>query len=76
MSVLNMLMSAREAFASWRQRERDYADLMALDDRSLADIGIRRSQIRDICDGFYAPVQSAAPVPVRGRANLTSPKAV
>jgi len=53
MSVLNLLMSARKAFADWqRAGKRAYAELMALDDHSLADIGIQRSQVRDLCDGF------------------------
>ena len=60
MSVLNLLNSAKEAFADWRRRERAYAELMALDDHSLADIGIRRSDIRAISEGSYAPGQSAA----------------
>ena len=51
MSVLNLLISAREAFADWRRRQKAYAELMALDDHSLADIGIRRSDILTICEG-------------------------
>jgi hypothetical protein len=38
---------------------------MALDDHSLADIGVQRSQVRDLCDGFYAPAPSAATAPAR-----------
>jgi uncharacterized protein YjiS (DUF1127 family) len=76
MSVLNLLVSAREAFANWRRRERDYVELMALDDHSLADIGIRRSQIRDLCDGFYAPAQTTVPVPVGEAGKVVSPRAV
>ena len=34
-----------EALAGWRRRQRAYAELYALDDRSLADIGITRSEI-------------------------------
>ena len=60
MSVLNLLNSVREAFANWRRRERAYDDLMALDDHSLADIGIRRSEIRAICEGSLAPARSGA----------------
>ena len=32
-------------FADWRARQRAYAELSALDDRDLADIGVSRSEI-------------------------------
>lgn len=32
-------------YADWRSRQRAYAELSALDDRDLADIGISRSEI-------------------------------
>ncbi|HUC73288.1 MAG TPA: DUF1127 domain-containing protein [Stellaceae bacterium] len=51
MSITNLFISAGRAIAEWRRRERAYAELMALDDRSLADIGIRRSQIRALVEG-------------------------
>lgn len=51
MSILNLLISAGHAFSDWRRRQRAYGELMALDDRSLADIGIRREQIRALLDG-------------------------
>lgn len=51
MSIVNLFISAGRAFAEWRRRERAYAELMALDDRSLADIGVRRSQIRALVEG-------------------------
>ncbi|MGH7065647.1 MAG: DUF1127 domain-containing protein [Stellaceae bacterium] len=50
MSVLNLITTAWKAFSDWRARERAYTELMALDDRALADIGIRRSQIRAILE--------------------------
>ena len=50
MSLVNLITTAWKAFSEWRARERAYAELMALDDRSLADIGIRRSQIRAILE--------------------------
>lgn len=34
-----------QALAGWRRRQQAYAELYALDDRSLADIGITRSEI-------------------------------
>ena len=58
MSVLNLLISARAAFADWRRRERACDELMALDDHLLADIGIRRSDIRAVCEGSYKPGRS------------------
>jgi len=75
MSVLSLLNSAREAFADWRRRERAYAELMALDDHSLADIGIRRSDIRAICEGSHKPALSEAPVPVPQQGKFASPEA-
>jgi uncharacterized protein YjiS (DUF1127 family) len=51
MSIVNLLIAAGRAIADWRRRKRAYGELMALDDRSLADIGIRRSQIRALVEG-------------------------
>jgi uncharacterized protein YjiS (DUF1127 family) len=76
MSVLNLLNSAWEAIADWRRRERAYAELMALDDHSLADIGIRRSEIRAICEGSYGPAPSEAPIPFPRRGEFASPKPI
>jgi uncharacterized protein YjiS (DUF1127 family) len=45
MSIVNLFVAARNALADRRNRTRAYAELAALDDRSLADIGIHRSQI-------------------------------
>src|SRR5712691_3732955 len=36
MSLINLLVAARTAIASWRQRQRAHVELMGLDDRSLA----------------------------------------
>lgn len=41
----NVLHGLTSSVAGWRQRQRAYAELAALDDRSLADIGITRSEI-------------------------------
>ena len=76
MSVLSLLNSAREAFADWRRRERACAELMALDDHSLADIGIRRSDIRAICEGSHAPAQSEEPARLSRPGKFASPKPV
>jgi len=76
MSVLNLMISAWEAFADWRRRERAYDELMALDDHSLADIGIRRSDIRAICEGSRAAAPSEAPIPFPRRGKFASPKPI
>jgi uncharacterized protein YjiS (DUF1127 family) len=62
MSLINLFVAARAAIARWRQRQRAYGELMALDDRSLADIGIHRSQIPAIVEESY---QAACRAPVR-----------
>lgn len=67
MSLINLFVAARSAIARWHQRQRAYGELMALDDRSLADIGIRREQIRAIVDGYHAAAQRA-PAPARAPA--------
>jgi uncharacterized protein YjiS (DUF1127 family) len=76
MSVLNLLNSAWEAIADWRRRERAYAELMALDDHSLADIGIRRSDVRAICEGSFGSAPSEAPIPFARRGEFASPKPI
>lgn len=43
-------------FENWRVRERAYRELAALDDRSLADIGLARADIPYVLDRM--PVQS------------------
>src|SRR5215471_8470655 len=75
MSVLNLFSSAWEAFANWRRRERAYDELMALDDYALADIGIRRSEIRAICEGSLAPARSAVRTSSSRSGTFASPEA-
>lgn len=67
MSVINLIISIWRAFSDWRRRQRAYAELMALDDHSLADIGIHRSQIGAFVEGFDAsgPLAPAMPFPSR-----------
>jgi len=45
MSLLTVFIAVASAWADWRQRRRAYDELMALDDRLLADIGLRRTDI-------------------------------
>lgn len=53
MSLVNLAVSARTAFRNWRRRQRAYHELLALDDRSLADIGIHRTQIPAVVEGVH-----------------------
>ncbi len=59
MSLINLFVAARSALASWRQRQRAYGELMALDDRSLADIGVHRTQIPAIVEESYGSARHA-----------------
>jgi uncharacterized protein YjiS (DUF1127 family) len=54
MSFLNLFISLGKAIAAWHRRERAYEELMALDDRSLADIGILRLEICALAEGRSA----------------------
>jgi uncharacterized protein YjiS (DUF1127 family) len=60
MSLINLFVAARNAVTKRQQRRRAMEELMALDDRSLADIGIHRSQISGVVEGFSTsvPVES------------------
>lgn len=65
MSLIHLFVAARAALARQRQRRRAFAELMALDDRSLADIGIHRSQIPALVEGVDPAVwPEAEPDPV------------
>ena len=61
MSLINLFVVARNALAERHRRRRAYDELMALDDRSLADIGMHRSQIPAMVEAMY---QDAQPHPV------------
>ena len=75
MSFLNLFVSAAKALSAWRRRERAYAELMALDDRSLADIGIRRSQIRALVEGDDPRRHPVEPAQPQKRTAFGRPKA-
>ena len=75
MSVVNLLVSAGRRFSEWRHRQQTYAELMALDDHSLADIGLHRSQIAGLVEGYPVRNPSSAPVPFAKPENLARPKA-
>ena len=73
MSVVNLLISAARRFSGWRYRQQAYAELMALDDHSLADIGLHRSQIASLVEGYRLPNPSS-PVPFPKSEKLARPK--
>ena len=66
MSPINLIAAVVKAFPESR-REDAYAELMVLDDHSLADIGLRRS---DIVAGLYRGTLAIDAVPER----LTVPR--
>ena len=57
MSLISVFLAARASMARRREQRRGYAELAALDDRSLADIGLHRSQIPAILEGLHEAVQ-------------------
>ena len=70
--LINLFVAARNAFATWQRRQRAYGELMALDDRSLADIGIRRSEIPAVVEGFHE--RSRITAKANGGAPALSPR--
>lgn len=61
MPFLNLFISAGRALSDWRRQRRAYDELMALDDRALADIGICRSEIRSVLAADRKAARSAPP---------------
>ena len=57
MFIISLFAAARHAVAEWRRRQQAYGELMSLDDRSLADIGIRRAEIPAIVEGRHKASQ-------------------
>jgi uncharacterized protein YjiS (DUF1127 family) len=49
----NAVETAVARVRAWREREQARAELMSLDDRSLADIGLSRSDIPAVLSGEY-----------------------
>ena len=68
--MLTILISAWRALggylATWRQRQQAYAELAGLDDRSLADIGITRSEIPYVLSQPYDKPARAVPTAIKG----------
>lgn len=63
--VLSGLQHLQVVYEGWRRRQAAYEELSALDDRSLADIGITRADIpylfsRDVNDAAHAQAAGLA----------------
>jgi uncharacterized protein YjiS (DUF1127 family) len=63
MSLINLFVAAGNRLGEWRRRQRAYEELMALDDRSLADIGLHRSQIPALVEGMHQGDRPMATMP-------------
>jgi uncharacterized protein YjiS (DUF1127 family) len=64
----NLLHNLAVTWAEWRRRRQAFAELSALDDRSLADIGISRSEIPYVLsDGARAARPTPRRVPADGK---------
>ena len=57
MSLISVFFAAKEALARRRQQRWAYAEMASLDDRSLADIGLHRSQLPAVVEGYHEAVQ-------------------
>ena len=76
MVLFNLLLAARRSIGAWRRRQRAYAELMALGDRELADIGVHRSEIAALVAGRSdrAPAVQAEPARPSDWLPLLSPR--
>jgi uncharacterized protein YjiS (DUF1127 family) len=72
-TLTGFLGSLAGRFNAWRERERAFAELSALDDRTLADLGLRRGDIPYVvyCKAQQRGATVAASTPV-GAANNNS----
>ncbi len=57
MFLVNLIGAAGHALSEWHHKQQAYSELMSLDDRALADIGIRRCEIPAIVEGHRSDSQ-------------------
>jgi uncharacterized protein YjiS (DUF1127 family) len=75
-TLLGFLGDLGNRFLAWRERERAFAELSALDDRTLADLGLRRGDIPFVvyCKARATPETTVAgtrnAVPANGNKGL------
>lgn len=75
--MLTFFSTLATRLADWRRREAARAELEQLDDRTLADIGIRRSDIPFVFERGYRPGQPELTVGPARPANANArPRAV
>jgi uncharacterized protein YjiS (DUF1127 family) len=71
MSIVSILAAARAMFAERRDRHRAYEAFSALDDHSLEDIGLHRSQVPGLVERLFE--RDAAPVVFQTSARWAEP---
>jgi uncharacterized protein YjiS (DUF1127 family) len=74
-SIQHAFRQLGASISEWRERERARNELSALDDRTLADIGIRRTDIPFILKGSAEHVEEAGrtvPAEARPAANTNA----
>ncbi|WP_168201612.1 DUF1127 domain-containing protein [Phreatobacter aquaticus] len=86
LSVASVVRAQVNAFNRWLEARRDYRALCEMDDKTLADIGLTRSDIRDATAAGYfgdptvivaaRAVERGAHRPQRHALNLTGPSLV
>jgi uncharacterized protein YjiS (DUF1127 family) len=70
MTTLNGIFGAiAQRFTAWRERERAFAELSALDDHTLADLGLRRSDIPMVVYSKWQETHQRDAVPAQAPAN-------
>ena len=65
--LTNALRALAARYGAWQQRQRAFAELSALDDRSLADIGISRAEIPYVLSHARAKRDEKTAQPVANR---------
>jgi uncharacterized protein YjiS (DUF1127 family) len=73
-TLTHFLGSVADRFIAWRARERAFAELDALDDRTLADLGLRRGDIPYVvhCKAQQRGTTAATATQVASPANSNS----